>query len=379
MANFFISAFLADLALGAVLLSLPLLLIYKFGADSLTLGLFGALGALIYSSGVIAAGRLSDTFNRRGMLISGCVLFIAVYSALPFLGGVDRVFFIYVFGAVSMSLFWPTIQSWLSQGLGKNDLLRSLTNFNVCWSAGLTIGFLSAGVLFSANQKAPFFFGAFLVAIVILLLIRQPVVSEIRDEPVRRMFLETEKDRPPAAGKFLVIAWCANFASWYVVGLVRNLFPKLGSELGYSSAAVGFFAFLMFLTQTVMFFILGRTEKWHYRILPLVILQTIAVMALLLLVFYSGAIYFIIAMLCLGFCSGMTYFSSIFYSLYGYADKGKKSGIHECFIGAGGFFGPLAGGIAARYFGIRAPYVTAAMLLTGVIMVEILLYRRRDR
>jgi len=376
MTNFFISAFLADLALGAVLLSLPLLLIYKFGADSLILGLFGALGSLIYSSGVIACGRLSDRYNRRNIIISGCVLFIAAYSIVPYLRQLGHVFLIYSFCAVSMSLFWPTIQSWLSQGLNKGNLLRSLTSFNVSWSAGLTIGFLSAGILFSFNQKAPFFFGVSLIAVVILLLVRQPVLSEMRDEPVRKTFLETEKERPRRAARFLPIAWCANFASWYVVGLMRNLFPKLGSELGYSSVAVGFFVFMMFLTQTIMFFMLGRTHRWHYRLSPLLLLQVMAIMALIVLTFYSGTVYIMAAMLCLGFCSGMTYFSSIFYSLYGFIDKGRKSGIHESFIGMGGLLGPLAGGIAAHNFGIRAPYVTAALLLTAAIAVEIFIYRR---
>ena len=68
MINFYIAAFLADLALGVVLLSLPLLLIYRFNASSLTLGLLGALGAFVYLSGVIAAGRLSDRFNRKNII-----------------------------------------------------------------------------------------------------------------------------------------------------------------------------------------------------------------------------------------------------------------------------------------------------------------------
>ena len=84
MYNFYIAAFLADLALGAVLLSLPLLLIYKFHASSLTLGLLGALGAFVYASGVVAFGRLSDRFNRKHILIFGCFLFILVYSIIPY-------------------------------------------------------------------------------------------------------------------------------------------------------------------------------------------------------------------------------------------------------------------------------------------------------
>lgn len=373
MLNFYISAFLADLALGAVLLSLPLLLIYKFGATSLTLGLFGALGAFIYSFGVITAGRLSDRFNRRNILIFGCILFILVYSTLPFLEDIKWVFFIYVFGAISMSMFWPTIQSWLSQGLNKKELVNSLTKFNICWSAGLTLGFLSAGFLFSINPKAPFIFGVTLIAMVILLLFKQPVFSEMGEGGARKVFLETEKDRPESAKKFLYIAWCANFVSWYIVGTMRNLFPKLGTELGFSSGVIGFFIFLITLVQTIIFFILGRTGKWHYRLSPIIFFQILAIAALLILAFSFRPAYFMIAMIFLGLSGGMTYFSSIFYSLHGFGDKGKKSGIHEAFIGTGTFFGPLLGGLTAYRFGIRAPYLTAALLLIVAITIELII------
>jgi MFS family permease len=378
MINFYIAAFLADLALGAVLLSLPLLFIYKFGATSLILGLFGALGAFTYSSGVMVAGRLSDKFNRRNILIFGCFLFILVYSTLPFLKHIGHVFFIYVFGAISMSMFWPTIQSWLSQGLDKENLVRSLTNFNIYWSAGLAIGFFSAGVLFALDEKLPFMFAVGLIAIVILILRKQPVPSEIRDEPTRKIFLDTEKSKPESAKKFLRIAWCANFVSWYIVGTVRNLFPKLGSELGFSSTFIGTFVFLMILAQTIMFFVLGRTHRWHYRLLPIILFQTFAFAALLLLAVSSKAVYFMIAMVFLGLSCGMTYFSSIFYSLYGFIDKGKKSGIHEVFIGTGTFFGPLIGGIAAYRLGIRMPYLIAALLLITAIAVELIFHFTGD-
>jgi DHA1 family multidrug resistance protein-like MFS transporter len=376
MINFYISAFLADLALGAVLLSLPLLLIYKFGANSLLLGLFGALGAFVYTVGAITTGRFSDRLDRRKIIISGCFLFILVYSFMPFLNHLGQVFFIYVFGALSMSMFWPTIQSWLSQGLNKGKLIRSLTNFNICWSAGLTMGFLFAGFLFSFDIRAPFLLGICLIAVVILLLWRQPVPSEMMDEPAKKVFLETEKERPEDARRFLYIAWCANFVSWYIAGTVRNLFPKLGTELGFSIRLIGILIFFMMLAQTIMFFILGRTHKWHYRLYPILLFQAFAIISLVMLAVFSNTLYFIAAMVFLGLSTGITYFSSLLYSLYGFIDKGKKSGIHEAFIGAGTFLGPLIGGFSAHNLGIRSPYLVAALLLGVAIIVEIILRKK---
>jgi len=379
MVKFFIAAFLTDLALGAVLLSLPLLLIYKFGVTSLQLGLFGALGAFVYSSGVLAIGRLSDRFNRRNILISGCLLFIAVYLVMPLLKDLRHLYLLYVLGAISMSLFWPTIQSWLSQGLDKDRLLRSLTYFNISWSAGLTFGFLSAGFLFSLHIYAPFLFGVSMVAIVVLLLFRQSLTSEMRDEPARKVFLRTERERPEMARHFLIIAWCANFVSWYVVGLIRNLFPKLGTTLGFSASAIGSLVFLMLLSQTLMFYILGRTHRWHYRLLPIVFFQILAIAALITMSRTSNILLFALPMVFLGLSGGMTYFSSIFYSLFGFIDKGKRSGIHEAFIGTGAFLGPFVGGFVASAFDMRAPYLVAAFLIAVTVLVESVIWHRGRR
>ncbi|MBN1872367.1 MAG: MFS transporter [Candidatus Omnitrophica bacterium] len=379
MINFYIAAFLADFALGVVLLSLPLLLIYRFEASSLTLGLFGALGALIYSSGVVAFGRLSDRMNRRTVLLSGCVLFVVSYLILPLSHDIKCVFALYIPAAFSMALFWPTIQSWLSQGLDKKALLRSLKYFNIFWCAGLTFGFLISGFLFSIDYKAPFFFGVTLLCIVFFILLRQPIVSETEDEPARKVFIQTENDRPKESERYLYIAWFANFASWYIVGTVRNIFPKLGIELGFSSGFIGILIFIMMLAQTFVFFILGKTARWHYRLTPLVACQALALLALAILMRNSGVVYLMIAFFLLGISGGMTYFSSIFYSLYGFIDKGKRSGLHEGFIGAGAFLGPLVGGVTAGTLGIRTPYVFAFFMLVIIIIFEISMARGKIR
>ena len=234
-------------------------------------------------------------------------------------------------------------------------------------------GFLASGILFSFNSRAPFTLGVSLVFIVALLLSRQRVTSELKDELARMVFLKTQKERPLSAVKFLRIAWCANFVSWYILGIVRNLFPKVAIRLGLSNELIGFLVFLLILGQTMIFFILGKTNRWHYKLLPIILFQSIAIGALLILSFSSKVGYFMLAMVLLGFSGGMTYFSSIFYSLYGFIDKGKRSGMHEVFIGTGTFFGPLIGGLVASRFGLRAPYITASLLLVIAIILELIL------
>ncbi|MDD5680658.1 MAG: MFS transporter [Candidatus Omnitrophica bacterium] len=370
MFNFYISAFLADLALGAVLLSIPLFLIYMFGATSLTLGVFGAIGSLVYSAGVIIVGGMADRFIRRKILLVGCCLFISANSVLPFLKTTEQVLIAYIVGSASMCMFWPTLQSWLSQGLNKHKLVNSLMIFNISWSAGLMLGFFFAGFLFAFNPKAPFALGVLLVLAVIAFLYRQPLVPPEKNGGGERAIPEIDKNRPANHAVFLYVAWCANFVSWFNVGIMRNLFPKLGTELGFSAGMVGIFIFVITLAQTVMFFILGKTHKWHYKLWLLILFQLFAFFSLLAVAFSSQTAHLIIAMIFLGLSCGMTYFSSIFYSLYGSADKGKKSGLHEAFLSAGAFFGPLAGGFLAQKFGIRAPYIVAAAVSIIAVAAE---------
>jgi len=64
-----------------------------------------------------------------------------------------------------------------------------------------------------------------------------------------------------------------------------------------------------------------------------------------------------------GLCSSLTYNSSLYYSVHLVTRKGKGAGIHETIVGCGALCGPLLGGIAAQYAGLRAPYILCAALL----------------
>lgn len=249
------------------------------------------------------------------------------------------------------------------------------------------VGFFSAGFLFTLGQKVPFAFGVILIVITMLFLYRQPPVPRVN--PVTKLFsggvnknaagspiAGIGEDKPANYISFLYIAWCANFVSWFNLGVMRNLFPKLGTELGFSTALVGTLIFIITFAQTVMFFVLGRTHRWHYKLGLMLLFQLLAFLSLWIFVFFSCVAYFVVAMVFLGLSAGLTYFSSIFYSLYGSVDKGRKSGLHEAVIGTGAFFGPFAGGLFAAKFGIRAPYIVAAVVVAAAMLLEVALIRK---
>lgn len=370
--HFYLAAFLATIAIGAVLsIGVPLFAGKQLNAGPLFLGSIGALGALFYTPFVIGFGRLIDRFNRRLLLIVGCALFSLAYIIMMRVKCLYQILLIYPLGTIGTAMFWPSIQSWLALDLDRAHLLRSLGIFNVSWSAGWMVGPLLGGFLYEAGYKVPFIFASTLAVLIILLLARQPLILE-RSAEVKKNSPFEVKVGPAKADAFLHAALVANFATWFFIGIMRNLFPKLGTELGMGSVTIGVLVFCFGLSQTVIFIVLRRTQRWQYRLIPLVAIQSLAILGLLIILLMRSSIAFIPAFVLLGISGGMTYFSSIFYSLYGYLDKGRRSGVHEACIGAGCFFGPLMGGGFSHIFNnLKAPYLAALILMVLAIVVEV--------
>jgi len=376
LSPFYIASFIADIALGIVFLAIPLFAIKRFDASFLQLGYIGGFGALTYFLSVLLCGRLVDKISRKKVLISACILYMVIYMSIPFVSSIRQIIYLHMVGSVAMAMFWPSIQSWIALGLDRTSLIRALSNFNVAWCAGLMVGTIAGGFLFEIGSTLPFFIGPILMGSIALLLRRQPLILEVRG---RGYADQTPDDLSPDCKKFLYIAWIANFVSWFIVGLNRHIFPRIATMIGFSPRLIGLIIFLMVSAQMVVFIMLGRSKKWHYRLGPIIALQAIASWALIMAIMTDSPYIFGFAFILMGASGGITYFSSIFYSLWAQADKGKKSGIHESFIGAGIFLGPLIGGIAAHNLGSRSPYVIALILLLSAMVLEGRILARRNR
>lgn len=374
MIFFYVGALIADTALGMVLLCVPIFAIKTFGASALYLGILGSLSSIVYTVAVIFFGRLADKINRKSILIAGCSVFFLTYLAFPFVKSLNQILIIYPIGSFGMAMFWPSIQSWLAENIKKKDLHKTISNFNISWSLGLMSGSFLGGVLFEMDSRIPFFVAAAFILSLIILLWNIPCKKQAIANSFEK--IPDSVDRA-IASKFIYIALIANFVSWSIIGTVRNIFPKLALFLKFSPGEIGALMFALSAAQTAMFFILGKTNKWHYRLGFLLFFQGIAAIYLVAFLFVSITPLFFIIFLFIGLSSGMTYFSSIYYSLYNEEDRGRRSGIHEGFLGAGALFGPFFSGIISQIFGLRAPYLMLSFLTLAVIFLEIWIARRR--
>ena len=85
----------------------------------------------------------------------------------------------------------------------------------------------------------------------------------------------------------------------------------------------------------------------------------------------------VIALIFFGMQTGMVYFSSMYYSLCGHADRGNKSGWHESILSSGGLVGPFVAGALADYVSIKSPYIFCAMAIPIGIIIQLAYLRTR--
>ncbi len=369
-----------DYAIGVAGLGFILLAVH-LGASPLELGLIGTVGAFSYTVGCLVSGRLSDRYGRRRSVILACLATGCAWCGFLLVRRPLDILCILPFSGGGMSFFWPPLQAWLAElsaAGGKRELNRNIGRFNTFWCAGLMLGPVVAGSLWAYGHALPFVIAILTVLSIVAIAVVTPpgvmgvVAADAPEEPSQPVH--------PHAGLFLRLAWLGNFASSVAMGAVKSLFPKLGNVLGYSEELIGCLVASIHLGQLALFFVGGRTTRWHYRVAPLVAAQVLAATGMVVAALTSSPVGFAVGFAAAGVCAGVTYVGSLFYSLHGNTDdRGGKAGLHEAVLGAGVLLGPLLGGSLANATTLRAPYLLAIGTCVAAALLQCWMWVRRPR
>ncbi len=366
-----------NITTGLVLLSNPLVALDRFHANALMLGILGSGPAIVYALGCAGGGFWTDRIGFRKMIILAGVIVFLSFSSIFLVDSFRHLIFLTMAAALGASFFWPAMIRWLGEE-GQGDRLRiRVGNYNIALIGGVMVGPLVAGLLISTDFRLPYLISAGLI-IVILVILRagkeKASAGEGGAAPAVSLGEEEEKSVPG----FIYIGWAANFAAWFAIGGSQALFPKLAQDL---PAVIGdqFLGILFSLIaggEIAVFLILRKTSRWHYNYRFLLLFQLLGIGGLVILALNSHPALFILAFLGIGFAGGMTYFSSIFYSIHKQDAKGRKSGFHESFLGLGVALGPITGGLAVSEFGLRAPYILAIAVFVVSIVFQIWILKK---
>lgn len=355
----------SDLALYLIMLSLPYR-VMGLGASSAVLGMVPLAYAVPYSLTAATAGRSSDRWPRRGPIRAGLTVALLACAGLAVLDGVAPILACVSGLGIGLGFFWPSVQAGMSEISSGANLGRDIRLLNMGWSAGKGLGMLGGGLLLpviGGEGLAMVAGSAWLVCFLVLPSMGRP--------GSHHESVQADERRPavPMQRAFLRAAWIANGLAYAVAATLNHHLPKLLRESGIESGRFGTFLGLVFLTQTLVFFLVGPRRWWHYRVRPLVAIQGTLVVATLVVVRPAGFGSLLMLAPLFGLALGFLYQSSLYYSLHAPEGRGAQAGIHEATLGIFGAMVPLLGGFAVASGGLGAPFlVAAAAALTGLLL-----------
>ena len=369
-----IAPFGMDLVLSGYYLAVPLLLI-ELKANPVELGLAASITAGVHMLLAHRMGPLSDRFGRRRLILLGPLLFALSCLLAAMTNRVGVILLLSALNGVCLSLFWPPLQAWVADLQTGSGLARDIGTLNMAWTASHLIGPTISGFLFGLHPKLPFLFAASLSFILFLI-----SYGSIHDRPGTAKAKEhvTETSSQAWQKSFLYSAWMANFLSWFILGNARNQFPKLARELGSSPQTVGLLVGCLGFSLFLGFFLLRKSDLWHFRRRYLFGAQTLAAGGLLMIYFSSSPFFFALALILIGLSASVTYYSSLFYAIQLSTQKGKGTGFHESILSIGALAGPLLGGLGAHFWGLRIPYLICLFFLLAAVASEAAILRRRS-
>ncbi len=376
----YLLAFLMNITTGMLILCGPLLALEKFQANSLLLGFLGFGSAIVYALGCAASGFWVDRFGSRKVITAACAFLPAAFLSIFLVSRYWHLLLLALAVGLGAAVFWPAMIRWLGEDERADRLRVRVGNYNIAVIGGVMFGPLTAGLLFPLDPRLPFVVSAVLILAILAIFrwgYRPPRAGERGIPPPAAPPEDSDRTRPG----FDYLAWTANFSAWFAIGTAQALFPELALRLPapISERALGIMISLIAAGQVGVFILLRRWRGWHYRYGYLLLFQLLGFVGLLVLALNNNQALFYAGFLGIGFAGGMTYFSSIYYSVHQQKEKGKKGGFHESFLGLGVALGPLAGGLAGRELGLRAPYLLAAGVLASSLILQAFLRRRFAR
>ena len=383
----YLPVLLIDFAFTSILTNTSFYTSY-LGLSSTFLGVLMAVTTAFFAVLAIPFGRLSDRIDRRYLLYAACLVLGVVSIGLPRCQNSMHLMLIFPGIGISMALFWPAYEAWLAEREGEGQLIHRVMLFNLFWSIGVTLGPAFSSYLYGdANPFRPFY----LAGVLCLLTLGTIIANSLRtsDVPQTDSSPEIITESPetlyppqPVRTMHLNLARCANFTSWFLLGVLRRLAPKLTKEMGMLPSTFGNLMLTLGGMQTLAFVVLGTgySTRWHYRFGPVLIVQLLAVISFLGIWKIQHTLLWVFAFGVIGVSAAFTYFNSLYYGLDRHVDKGNKSGWHEAILGLGILLGPLLGGISAdSLWGTQSPYLLCAAAVVITILVEIFIVSKNTR
>ncbi|OQB71822.1 MAG: Multidrug resistance protein MdtG [candidate division TA06 bacterium ADurb.Bin131] len=374
MKTFLMASFLTEFGGQLFFFTLPLLAI-QYGANFAQLGILGGIGSLFYIPFSIFFSTLSGKKHLKKInfpLVSSAITGLFIILTFFF----RNIQFLYIIAActtISLAGLWPPLMLKINEKTEKGKSGSVVGKFSTAWSAGTTLGPIIAGILYQKYVFLPVICSA-----VIFFLTSQFFLSFTKDAQEEKVSQDTREIKKHPDIKTLLFAYIGIFAVYFSFGAVRNLFPRLATDIGLKPSRIGLLFSLMDFFRTGTFFLFSKKVSAYNIPLFFVIYGVLAYFSLTGIIFTNSSLLFAVNFALLGGCLCGIYYAYGLYTVFtitkGYT---VTVGLFEAIIGIGVSTGSFLGGFCTRWLGERSPYIVS--LITGIIIsiVQILMITKR--
>jgi MFS family permease len=388
-------AFIFSAAVTAVITVMPFFVLNQLNGGAMMMGLFSGVSAAGYALASLVSSRfVARAQNGLVWAIIGSFGFMAFVCAMPAFRNPWICGACFACAFIMTALAWPAFHSYVGAEHHLEKRARNMGLLNIGWSVGGAAGPFLAGPLYVMDYRLPFIFVFVLcMAVVIILYFIPDEHSYFGEAAAEMLHLRAAHDK--ASEAFLVIAWCATFASHICVGSTRAIFPKRLDDIiaagdlrllfetepltFLNTAAATRFSWLavaLGLATGIIFLLLGRSGWWHHRFSVLVAIQVLTAAAMWTLGYTHSLIVMAVCFAVIGANLGIAFFSSGFYGMANPMRKHSRAAINEGVVGMGGLVGGIGFALVAERFGIEAPFYGMPVVMTGIIAIQFLLIQR---
>jgi MFS family permease len=354
----------------------------EYGFSTFQNLLFCALNGFVYTFSAWYAGKFGQ---KRGYMVALTVGFVTMAAALMtqgFVGKVQLHLALMITWTLGMTFTWPNLEALVAEREQAGRLPKLIGIYNVTWASGTAVAYFVGGAIIEkAGWRAMFWIPAGLhVLQLVLASFLAPRWHRIERE-IQVSHEAASQARHPEAALFLKMAWLANPFAYIAMNAAIPMIPDLAERLRLSPRLAGYFCSIWFFSRMVTFAILALWPGWHYRFRWLISSYVGVIFCFCGMLLLNSLWAVILVQVAFGWCVGLIYYSSLYYSMDVGEEKGSHGGMHEAAIGTGIFGGPAIGALSAYMFPERpasSVWGVALVLCAGFIGL-IFLGKQRSR
>jgi len=332
---------LMDLSVAAVLIFSAIKAV-DLGIKPFLVGVLGSVWGITYFISSLILSRFITRKNSSIFMMISCVSFILLGLFLGFFKSFNSLFVFLFIGGLFSAFFFVGFQLFMEDSTG-TSASRASALYTLSWSTGMAFGSISEGFLMGKGllyAEIPILLPSLVIICGILAFNK---LNREKTENYQQVYDNNPNDA--VIEQYTRIGWIEIFTVTLVTGGIRYLLPKMTiSFFHFNQALAASCVFVFFVFQAISGYISSFFGFLRYKIISHDLLKLLAVLGLLVPVFYPVPSSVFLFSMILGIYSGHAFYSAVLYAINHRKKAGFNVSINESLVGIASVAGPFIAG-----------------------------------